>query len=258
MEKSTKKTLYIFLFVFLGIELQFLAYFLIEAGHISLMNSNPQKYGFGQSLAWWIFAYKAGAAVFFFLGAVFGFFQGKNWWNIIYEKGDALRRRKSLYKKWRLTLERFFNFISRNYIEVKNFKSGSEEIDTVCVGPTGIFTIEIKDHKGILAYYNGHLLVEGRRMKKDFIGKAQKQAAFLSDFISEKLGKRYFVVPMVVFPKADVDESMNFRKDDVWVGDKGFQDYVIKKSNYSIPKKEVLKIVEFLKEEKIKNGEKGN
>ena len=57
---------------------------------------------------------------------------------------------------------------------------------------------------------------------------------------------------MIIFPNADIDESMNFRKDDVWIGDKGFQNYIIKKSNYSIPKEEIFKITEFLKEEKIK------
>jgi hypothetical protein len=251
MENSLKKTVYISLFVFLGIELQFLAYILIEAGHIALMNNDFQKYGLGMSLYWWSFTYGIGVFVFFFLGAFFGFSQGRYWWDIIYDKDGRKRSRmRGFLERGSLMLERAFGEIGKNYLEIKNFRFESGKIDNICVGPTGIFTIEIKEHRGILAYYDGHLLVEGRKMKDDFIGEAKKEAEFLSNFIFQKSGKRYFVVPMIIFPNADVDESMNFRKDDVWIGDKGFQNYVIKKSNYFIPKEEILKIVEFLKKEK--------
>lgn len=251
MKKIGKKEIYIFLFVFLGIELQFLAYFLIEAGHIALMNRDFLTYGIGKPLSWWLAAYGAGAFIFFFLGAFFGFFQGKYWWEAVYgEKKQNFRR--SFLKKISLFFKKNFRGISKNYLEIKNFKCGSVKIDKIYIGPTGIFTIEIKENMGILAYYDGHLLVEGRMMKDDFIGEARKEAAFLSDFIFQKFGKKYFVVPMVVFPNADVDDSMNFRKDDVWIGDKGFQDYVIKRSNYSISKEEILKIADFLREEKAK------
>ncbi|MFA5742473.1 MAG: nuclease-related domain-containing protein [Candidatus Paceibacterota bacterium] len=253
MEKSFKKAVYISLFVFLGIELQFLVYFLIEAGHIALMNNDFQKYSLGMSLDWWLSAYSMGAIVFFFLGALFGFFQGQHWWEIIYEKyGENDFRPRRLLKREGLRLEKVFGNIGKKYFEVNNFKLDSGQIDNICVGPTGIFTIEIKENRGILAYYDGHLLVEGRKMKDDFVGEAKKEADFLSALISKKFGKRYFVVPMIIFPNADVDESMNFRKDDVWIGDKGFQNYVIKKSNYFVPKEDVLKIVEFLKKEKTK------
>ena len=254
MKKSLKKAVYISLFVFLGIELQFLAYFLIEAGHIALMNNNFQKYGLGMPLEWWLSTYSIGAIVFFFLGALFGFFQGKHWWEIIYEKyGENNFKVRRFFKRGSLIFERVFGEIGKNYFEIKNFKFSSGEIDNICVGPTGIFTIEVKENRGILAYYDGHLLVEGREMKDDFIGEAKKEAEFLSNLIFQKSGKRYFVVPMIIFPNADVDESMNFRKDDVWIGDKGFQNYVIKKSNYFISKEEILKIVEFLKKENTKS-----
>lgn len=253
MEKSFKKAVYISLFVFLGIELQFLAYFLIETGHIALMNDDFQKYGLGRPLSWWLSVYGIGAAAFFFLGAMFGFFQGGYWWKIVYEKGGKEdSRARSFFEKGSLMLERAFGEIGKNYLEIKNFKFDSGEIDNICIGPTGIFTIEIKEHKGILAYYDGQLLVEGRKMKDDFMGEAKKKAEFLSDLIFQKFGKKYFVSPMIIFPNADIDESMNFRKDNVWIGDKGFQNYVIKKSNYFIPKEEVLKIAEFLRKEKSK------
>lgn len=254
MDKEKKKAIYIMLFVFLGIELQFLAYFLIEAGHIALMNSDFQKYGLDRSLAWWFSAYAAGAVIFFFLGAFFGFSQGKYWWDVIYgEDGEQRFKAKRFFRRGRLMLEKIFVNIGKDYLEVKDFKFGSGKIDNICIGPTGIFTIEVKENRGVLAYYDGHLLVEGRKMKDDFVGEAKKEAEFLSDLIFLKFGKRYFVVPMIIFPNADVDESMNFRKDDVWIGDKGFQNYVIKKSNYSIPKEEILKIAQFLKEEKEEN-----
>jgi hypothetical protein len=147
------------------------------------------------------------------------------------------------------------SFKSGNYFWVKDLCFGPGKIDHVCVGPTGIFAIETNNYDGKVYYYDGHLLLDGRKKGRDFIKEAKEDSSFLSDLIFERSNKRYYVVPMVIFPNAQIDRSVKDKKDGIWIGDEGFQNYIIKSSNYFIPKEEVLKILNFLIEEKEKQSD---
>ena len=81
-----KKTVYIVLFIFLGILLQFLVHSLVETWYIDLLITDFPKYSFGFSWDQWFIIHHIGTVILFIAGALFGFWQGKFWWQRIYEK----------------------------------------------------------------------------------------------------------------------------------------------------------------------------
>ena len=81
-----KKTIYIILFTFLGILLQFLIHILVETWYIDLLITDFPKYGFGLSWYQWFIIHHIGTVILFVTGTLFGFWQGKFWWQRIYEK----------------------------------------------------------------------------------------------------------------------------------------------------------------------------
>jgi hypothetical protein len=81
-----KKTIYIILFTFLGILLQFLVHAGIEIWYIGLLTGNFSRYGFGLSWSQWFIIHHIATVILFLLGTLFGFLQGKYWWQRIYEK----------------------------------------------------------------------------------------------------------------------------------------------------------------------------
>ncbi|OGF50041.1 hypothetical protein A3G55_00030 [Candidatus Giovannonibacteria bacterium RIFCSPLOWO2_12_FULL_44_25] len=80
-----KKTIYIILFILLGIILQFLAHAIIEIWYINLLINNFATYGLGMTWETWVLIHNIGAVVVFLAGAYLGFRQGKYWWHRIYK-----------------------------------------------------------------------------------------------------------------------------------------------------------------------------
>lgn len=72
-------------------------------------------------------------------------------------------------------------------------------IDYVVIGPVGIFTIEVKSHKGEIGFDGQHLTKNGRQFEKDFLKQAMGQAIHLHDFLLGKLNTDIFVKPVIVF-----------------------------------------------------------
>ena len=81
-----KKRIYIALFVFLGILLQFLIHGLVESWYIELLISNFPKYSFGLSWSQWYIIHHILSVILFVAGVWFGYSQGKHWWPRVYEK----------------------------------------------------------------------------------------------------------------------------------------------------------------------------
>ncbi len=80
------KIIYVALFTFLGILLQFLVHGLFERWYINLLVSDFSKYGLGFSWGQWFTIHQIGTPILFIAGALLGFWQGKFWWRKIYEK----------------------------------------------------------------------------------------------------------------------------------------------------------------------------
>lgn len=72
-------------------------------------------------------------------------------------------------------------------------------IDYVVVGPTGIFTLEVKSHRGQINFDGQRLTRNNLPLEKDFLHQAMGQAISLHGFLQQKLGADIFVKPVIVF-----------------------------------------------------------
>lgn len=72
-------------------------------------------------------------------------------------------------------------------------------IDAVVVGPSGIWTIEVKSHKGKITFENDHLLIKGHQPEKDFLKQTYAESMALKDLLIGKLGYDIKVNPVLAF-----------------------------------------------------------
>ena len=86
-----KKTVYIILFVLLGIEAQFLVHAFVEIWYINLLLRDFSIYGLGFTWRQWFLIHHVASAILLIAGIALGFWQGKYWWRRIYEKNNLKR-----------------------------------------------------------------------------------------------------------------------------------------------------------------------
>src|SRR3989344_640457 len=82
--------------------------------------------------------------------------------------------------------------LSNSYVVFQDISMETANIDFAVIGPTGIFTIEVKSHAGVISFYKYGWL-------KKHLWQAKGQALFLHNFFLEKIKKDYFINPMLVF-----------------------------------------------------------
>jgi hypothetical protein len=120
-------------------------------------------------------------------------------------------------------------------------------IDKIVLGPTGVWTLEVKSHKGYFTF-NGDVLLRNNLQKTNFLSQAYAEAKTLEDLIRSKLNIEIKVHPVVIF-------SNKFAK--VRLGQKLYKGvYVIRKEwlnklitetqLQSLDKETVLKIKEMI------------
>ncbi|MDD4409986.1 MAG: nuclease-related domain-containing protein [Candidatus Pacebacteria bacterium] len=163
------------------------------------------------------------------------------------------KRFKNNYMTWgrgagaELVTQKHLGKLGCGYHIVNDFQYKYGNIDHICICQTGIFTIETKAHKGLISY-NGRLLKDGKEIDKDFIFQAKSAAMYISEYIQSVLGKKYFVTPILVFNNAKIDSSIRGPRHGVWIGGKGFQNYVIANNkNLFLSEEEASAIYDILK-----------
>lgn len=80
-----------------------------------------------------------------------------------------------------------------NFVVIKNVVVGLGDVDLVVVGPTGVWAIEVKGQDA------GYIKSESPRFKKA-IKQTSYGAVSLHGFLKDKLGKEFFVQPLLVYP----------------------------------------------------------
>lgn len=74
------------------------------------------------------------------------------------------------------------------------------DIDFVVVGPTGVFSVEVKNHKGVIGFDGQELTLSHSRIReKDIIKQAKREALDLNNFLLATTGTNEFVNPTLVF-----------------------------------------------------------
>lgn len=192
-----------------------------------------------------------------FIDLVVYFFIPNTYWYVIFLEVMALvliknvdiyfsKRLKNHYYTWgrgagsELVTQKKLQELGHEYRVVNDFQYRHGNIDHICIGPTGIFTIETKSHKGVISYNGKRLLRNGKDFDKDFLKQSKGAAFYISDYIFNKTNRKYFVAPILIFNNAKINDSIRGRIEGVWIGGRGFQNYVIKRSrNYCLSRKEV-------------------
>lgn len=75
----------------------------------------------------------------------------------------------------------------------------NNDIDFIIVGPTGVYTIEVKSHKGNIGYNGQQLTLNGKVFEKDFLKQAMFEAMSLREYIKEKIRKEIYINSLLVF-----------------------------------------------------------
>ncbi len=68
------------------------------------------------------------------------------------------------------------------------------DIDFVVVGPSGVFAVEVKSHKGVIGFNGEALTINGQLFEKNILGQTMNGALSLKNFLGIK-----FVYPVLVF-----------------------------------------------------------
>lgn len=98
--------------------------------------------------------------------------------------------------------------LSEDYCVFHDIESPYGNIDHIVLGKySGVFLIETKSHGGKVSIVDGRLLVNGKLPEKDFIAQALMNTYWLRDRISEIVGVKVWITPIIVFTNAFVSPT---------------------------------------------------
>lgn len=91
--------------------------------------------------------------------------------------------------------------LSDDFVIFQDMRLGDKgNIDFVVLGPTGLFTIEVKSNYGLVGFNGEELTLNGRTFQgKNVLRQAMAEALALHDYLKEKLGEDIFVQPAIAF-----------------------------------------------------------
>lgn len=92
------------------------------------------------------------------------------------------------------------------------------DMDFVVVGPTGVWVIEVKSHKGRIRVEGKTLVRDGKQFDKNFVRQVMGASYALKDALRHRIAKQVHIQSVVVFssPQARVGVEWN-KLDDVYV-----------------------------------------
>lgn len=94
------------------------------------------------------------------------------------------------------------------YYVLNDIESPYGNIDHIVIGKnTGIFLLETKAHGGKVETDGETLLVNGKFPEKNFVSQALQNSYWLRDQISEFVGSKPWIIPIIVFTNAFVPQS---------------------------------------------------
>lgn len=89
-------------------------------------------------------------------------------------------------------------------IIIHDFNTGRGNIDHILIGPKGIFTLEVKSHRGTVTFDNGSLQRDGNAFEKDFLKQAWAECFAVRETLATWDIKEPKAEPLIVFSNAFV------------------------------------------------------
>jgi hypothetical protein len=87
-----------------------------------------------------------------------------------------------------------------DYISILNgLDTDKGNIDKIVIGPTGVWTLEVKSHKGHITFDGQSLVRNNQPLEKNFLDQAYAEAMTLHELIKLKLNIDISIQPVVVF-----------------------------------------------------------
>lgn len=90
---------------------------------------------------------------------------------------------------------------------IHDYDTGRGNIDHIVIGTKGVFTVEVKSHRGIVTFENGKLLRDGKDFEKDFLKQAWAECFVVRERLAKWDIKEPAAEPLVVFSNAFVKFS---------------------------------------------------
>jgi hypothetical protein len=90
-----------------------------------------------------------------------------------------------------------------NFI-IHDLDTGRGNIDHILIGPKGVFTLEVKSHRGTVTFENGSLLRDGKPFEKDFLKQAWAECLAVRGILAKWDIKEPNAEPLIVFSNAFV------------------------------------------------------
>lgn len=87
---------------------------------------------------------------------------------------------------------------------IHDFDTGRGNIDHILVGPKGIFTLEVKSHRGTVTFDKGSLLRDGKPFEKDFLKQAWAECFVVREILAKWEIKEPSAEPLIIFSNAFV------------------------------------------------------
>ena len=89
--------------------------------------------------------------------------------------------------------------LEKDFVCINGLETGKGNIDKIVLGPTSVWTLEVKSHKGNVTFENDTLLINNKIPEKDFLKQSYAEAKYLGDLIKSKLSLEIKVQPVLVF-----------------------------------------------------------
>lgn len=139
--------------------------------------------------------------------------------------------------------------LGKDFVCINGFDTDKGNIDKIVIGPTGIWTLEVKSHKGKITFVNETLYTNNKIPEKDFLKQAYAEAKTLEDLIYEKLNISLKVQPVLVFSDkfAKVRLGMKTCKGVYVVGISWLNMLITETNKESLDQETVLKIENILR-----------
>jgi hypothetical protein len=122
--------------------------------------------------------------------------------------------------------------------------SEGQDIDCAVIGPTGVFAVEVKGHKGQIGFDGRRLTRNGRAFEKDFIGETAREAAALRRMVSSASSLDGRVKAVLVFSRAGIPSGIYAVGDVLVTSKKKLAEAIVAGSEpFAISPEKVVRIV---------------
>jgi hypothetical protein len=161
--------------------------------------------------------------------------------------------------KERQAEEKVQDFLRKNLTEeyhiFENIYTGYGDIDTIVVGPTGIYMIEVKSNSGVITSNSkGYLsIIDGDTPNKNYRDQVKKQLGQVKLYLDINTGLNYWVNTVLVFPFGSVMKDLNLTSeyDNLIlpvVDKKGLLKHIYAKNQAKLTSEQINKISKALEE----------